>query len=76
MIEKILKISSYNEECIDTVCKILRHIEYLGNVGATQKLNIIIDGDSCGRISVCDENNQGLDFCNFDIEKTVTYIIG
>ena len=49
------------EEDIDTVRRLLRHIEYLGNVGASRNLLVRVDGDGSGRIKVVDERGARLD---------------
>lgn len=49
------------EEDVNTVLKLLRHMEYLGNVGASRNLLVRIDGDGLGRIRVTDENGNKLD---------------
>lgn len=40
------------KENLDVLEKALRHIEYLGNVGASRNILIRIDGDGDGRIKV------------------------
>ena len=49
------------EEDVNTVLKLLRHMEYLGNVGASRNLLVRVDGDGFGRIHVTDENGNKLD---------------
>ena len=40
------------KEDLDILEKALRHIEYLGDVGATRNLLIRVDGDGKGRIKI------------------------
>ena len=49
------------EEDVDAIQKLLRHIEYLGNVGASRNLLVRVDGDGSGRIKVVDESGAQLD---------------
>lgn len=48
------------EEDIDAIRKLLRHIEYLGKVGASRNLLVRVDGDGSGRIKVIDESGNRL----------------
>ena len=57
------------EEDIDTIRKLLRHIEYLGNVGASRNLLVRVDGDGSGRIKVIDENGNRLDNEEYNIKQ-------
>ncbi|HIQ93646.1 TPA: hypothetical protein IAB29_00740 [Candidatus Ventrenecus stercoripullorum] len=74
---------SGRKEDLDILEKALRHIEYLGNIGASRNILIRIDGDGVGRINVKDGNGNKLSDERFNIvqsiEKTVivgTYDIG
>lgn len=74
---------SGRKEDLDILEKALRHIEYLGNIGASRNILIRIDGDGVGRINVKDGNGNKLSNERFNIvqsiEKTVivgTYDIG
>ncbi len=60
MIERTVTIRG-REEDVATVLKLLRHMEYLGWVGASRNLLVRVDGDGCGRIHVVDENGEKLD---------------
>lgn len=60
MIERTITIRG-REEDIATILKLLRHMEYLGNVGASRNLLVRVDGDGWGRIRVTDENGKKLD---------------
>ena len=50
-----IKISGHQED-IDTIVKLLEHIEYLGNVGASRNILVRVDGDGSGRIHVYNES--------------------
>lgn len=66
---------SGRKEDLDILEKALRHIEYLGNIGASRNILIRIDGDGAGRINVKDDNGNKLGNekynTNQSIEKTV-----
>lgn len=49
------------EKDVDTVLKLLRHMEYLGEVGASRNIVVRVDGDGYGRMHVTDENGKRLD---------------
>lgn len=57
------------EEDIDAIRKLLRHIEYLGNVGASRNLLVRVDGDGSGRIKVIDENGNRFDNKEYNIKQ-------
>lgn len=57
------------EEDVATVLELLRHMEYLGKVGASRNLLVRVDGDGCGRINVADGNGEKLDNVNYNIEQ-------
>lgn len=60
MIERTVTIRG-REEDVATVLKLLRHMEYLGDVGASRNIVVRVDGDGYGRIHVTDENGEKLD---------------
>ena len=60
MIERTVTIRG-REEDVTTVLKLLRHMEYLGDVGASRNIVVRVDGDGYGRIHVTDENGEKLD---------------
>lgn len=70
MIERTVTIRG-REEDIDTVLRLLRHMEYLGNVGASRNLLVRVDGDGCGRIHVTDENGEKLDNVPYNIKQNL-----
>lgn len=57
------------EEDVDTIRKLLRHIEYLGNVGASRNLLVRVDGDGSGRIKVIDESGARLGNEKYNIKQ-------
>lgn len=59
------------EEDVNTVLKLLRHMEYLGNVGASRNLLVRVDGDGVGRIHVTDENVNKLDNNHYNTKQNL-----
>lgn len=51
MEERLYKIYGKIEN-LDKLEKVLRHIEYLGEIGASRNILIRVDGDGFGRIKV------------------------
>lgn len=51
MEERLYKICG-NPKDLDNLEKALRHIEYLGNIGASRNILLRVDGDGSGRIKV------------------------
>lgn len=51
MEERLYKICGRSED-LDKLEKALRHIEFLGDVGASRNILIRVDGDGSGRIKV------------------------
>lgn len=51
MEERLYKICG-NTEDLDKLEKALRHIEFLGDIGASRNILIRVDGDGSGRIKV------------------------
>lgn len=51
MEERLYKIYGRTED-LDKLEKALRHIEYLGEIGASRNVLIRVDGDGSGRIKV------------------------
>ena len=51
MEERLYRICG-REEDLDKLEKILRHIEFLGDIGASRNILIRVDGDGSGRIKV------------------------
>lgn len=57
------------EEDINAVLKLLRHMEYLGNVGVSRNLLVRVDGDGVGQIRVTDENGNKLDNNHYNTKQ-------
>ena len=51
MEERLYKICGKTED-LDNLEKALRHIEFLGEIGASRNILIRVDGDGSGRIKV------------------------
>ena len=51
MEERLYKICGRTED-LDNLEKALRHIEFLGDIGASRNILIRVDGDGSGRIKV------------------------
>lgn len=69
---------SGRKEDLDILEKALRHIEYLGNIGASRNILIRIDGDGVGRINVKDGNGNKLSDERFNIVQSIekTVVVG
>lgn len=79
-IERTFKIVGHKDD-VDTIAKILRHMEYLGNVGASRNLLIRVDGDGSGRIRVFNPDGSRIDNDHYNLEQSdgalvATYDIG
>ena len=59
------------EEDVNAVLKLLRHMEYLGNVGASRNLLVRVDGDGVGRIHVTDEDGKKLDNNSYNTKQNL-----
>lgn len=57
-------------EDLDKLEKLFRHIEYLGQVGASRNLLVRIDGDGSGRINVT-KCEKRIDFEKYNIEQNL-----
>lgn len=57
------------KEDLDTLEKLLRHMEYLGNIGASRNLLVRVDGDGYGQIRVTNEQGEKLDNEKYSIEQ-------
>lgn len=70
------------EEDLDILEKALRHIEYLGNVGASRNILIRVDGDGVGRIKVRKANrvliqgSEPIDLKQYNLEQQENAIVG
>ena len=59
------------KEDLDTLEKVFRHIEYLGNIGASRNILIRVDGDGDGRIKMEDSNGNRLDNEHYSVNQFV-----
>lgn len=57
-------------EDVNTLLKMLRHIEYLGVVGASRNVLARVDGDGMGRINIYRENGDRIDNEKYNIDQT------
>lgn len=66
-----------HEEDVDTIIKMLKHMEYLGNVGASRNILVRVDGDGTGRIRVLPVGEIPTE-CEFSTEqiKKETHVVG
>lgn len=62
------------KEDLDTLEKALRHIEYLGNIGASRNILIRVDGDGAGRIRIENSNGHSLDNEQYNVNQSVEHI--
>ena len=76
-----IKLSGRQED-VDTIITLLRHIEYLGEVGASRNILVRVDGDGLGRIHVYNEHGLKIDDKSYNTEqkfegpRVATYDIG
>lgn len=69
------QIDILQEECaelIKALLRLLKHMEYLGNVGVSRNLLVWVDGDGCGQVHVTDESGEKLDNVHYSIEQIPT----
>lgn len=70
------------EEDLDILEKVLRHMEYLGSVGASRNILIRVDGDGEGRIKVKKvtrvliQNSEPIDSEQYNLEQQENAIVG
>lgn len=60
-----------NKKDLDALEKIFRHIEYLGEAGASRNILIRVDGDGTGRIQVYREDTTKIDTDKYNIEQNL-----
>lgn len=75
--EKIIKLVGHKQD-VDTFCDFLRHIEYLGNIGASRNLLLRIDGDGSGRMHFYDDEGCSVSFkekFNTEEYKNEAYVV-
>ena len=68
--ERVYKIVA-REEDLNTLERALRHIEYLGEIGASRNILIRPDGDGAGRIKVYREDGSKIDNKKYNIEQNL-----
>lgn len=70
------------EDDLNILEKALRHIEYLGNIGASRNILIRVDGDGAGRIKVKKvtrvlvQDSEPIDSEQYNIEQNENAIVG
>ena len=70
------------EEDLDILEKALRHMEYLGNVGASRNILIRVDGDGEGRVKVKKvtrvliQDSEPIDSEQYNLEQQENAIVG
>lgn len=69
-ISKTVKISGHESD-VNTIITMLRHMEYLGEVGASRSILVRVDGDGCGRIHVYNEDGSKIDNNHYNIEQNI-----
>lgn len=62
---------SGRQDDIDTILTLLRHIEYLGEVGASRNILVRVDGDGSGRIHVYNEHGLKIDTEKYNTEQNI-----
>lgn len=67
MEERVYKITGRKED-LDNLEKTLRHIEYLGVIGASRNIMIQVDGDGSGKIKVY-KNDKRIDNEHYNINQ-------
>lgn len=73
MEERVYKVRGRKED-LDNLEKALRHIEYLGNIGASRNILIRVDGDGAGRIRIENSNGHSLDNEQYNVNQSVEHI--
>ena len=69
-ISKTVKISGHETD-VNTIITMLRHMEYLGEVGASRSILVRVDGDGFGRIRVYNEDGSRIDNNHYNIEQNI-----
>ena len=65
-----------SEKDIQTLTKLFRHMEYLGQIGASRNLLVRVDGDGSGRIKVLNEDGTKIDTEHYNVEQYGNAIVG
>ena len=59
------------KEDLDTFEKFLRHVEYLGSVGASRNLLVRVDGDGYGQMKITNDKGEKLDNEKYSTEQNL-----
>ena len=70
--ERIYKFKG-TEQQLNTLENLFRHIEYLGNIGASRNLLVRVDGDGNSRIKVFKEDGSKINEDKYSIEQNLLY---
>lgn len=70
-----LHIAAHPKDIV-TIEKLMRHIEYLGQVGASRNILVRIDGDGTGRIKVIKGDGSFIDTDKYNLEQESGAIVG
>ena len=73
--ERVFKFRG-REEDLETLSKLFRHIEYLGNAGASRNLLVRVEGDGVGRIRVFNEDGSKIDDEHYNLRQSDNAIVG
>lgn len=60
-----------NTKDLDTLEKLFRHMEFLGNIGASRNLLVRVDGDGSGRIRVTNKSGKELDNEKYNTQQNL-----
>ena len=69
-LSKTVEISGHETD-VNTIITMLRHMEYLGEVGASRSILVRVDGDGFGRIRVYNEDGSRIDNNHYNIEQNI-----
>lgn len=63
---------------LEKIEKLLRHMEYLGNIGASRNILVRVDGDGDGRIRVRNKRDEKIDNDQYSQEQKIvkTAVVG
>ena len=67
---RTIKLIGHDKD-IETIVTMLRHMEYLGEVGASRNILVRVDGDGSGRIHVFNEDGSRIDNNKYNIEQNI-----
>ena len=71
-ISKTVKISGHEAD-VNTIITMLRHMEYIGEIGASRNILVRVDGDGSGRIHVYNESGPPMNSTHtkYNIEQNM-----